>query len=393
MNNKIKLGILTSHPIQYQVPLFRELAKSYELKVYYMQDVTPEQQANAGFGVKFQWDIDLYSGYDWEYLENKSSNPGVNKFWGCNTPSISSKIKSENFNVFLVTGWYLYSYIQGILACRRYKVPLLVRGDSQLITKRSSLKKIIKKYGYRLFMKLFSGFLIVGQRAKEYFKYYGVDERKMFSVPHFIDNDFFSKKSIMSSEEISKMKEGLELNNDEKILLFVGKFIPKKRPLDILYAIKILHEKGINCTGLYVGAGELENEIKELASTLEIKIKIVGFKNQSELPKYYAISDLLVLPSDAGETWGLVANEALACGLRIVVSDETGCSPDLINAGITGKIYRAGDTIGLATAIEKLIKTNVDTNVKKKIADKISEYSLERAVIGINQAIKYVVKS
>lgn len=393
MNQKIKVGILTSHPIQYQVPLFRELAKSYDLIVYYMQDVTPQQQADAGFGVKFIWDVDLYSGYNYEYLENKSSSPDVNSFFGCNTPSVFKKVKQEKFDVFIVMGWYLFSYLQGILACRINNIPLLVRGDSQLATQRSIIKRIIKYLPYRILISQFAGFLIVGKKAREYFEHYGANTIKMFSVPHFIDNDFFKRLSYLTFNELEDIKRKEEISLNHKVLLFVGKFISKKRPLDLIYAAKSLNDKGILATCLFVGSGELEKKIQLLATELNVTIKLAGFKNQTELPKYYAISDLLILPSDSGETWGLVANEALACGKRIVVSDQSGCSSDLIIESVTGSVFKTGEIDELASSIERLLHIEVDDFIIKSIERIIIEYSLASAIEGINKAIEYVTEN
>ena len=81
-----------------------------------------------------------------------------------------------------------------------------------------------------------------------------------------------------------------------------------------------------------------------------------GFLNQSQLGEAYAIADCLVLPSDWGETWGLVVNEAMATGLPCVVSDRVGCGPDLVVPGVTGDVVPFGDVPALSAALQKLRK-------------------------------------
>ncbi len=86
-------------------------------------------------------------------------------------------------------------------------------------------------------------------------------------------------------------------------------------------------------------------------------LHVAGFQNQTELPAWYAAADVLVLPSDGGETWGLVVNEALACGTPAVVSDAVGCAPDLAldrDPGRTGAVFAVGDPAALADAVERL---------------------------------------
>src|SRR5690242_5234928 len=89
--SELKLGALVTHPVQYQSPLFRELAKRCDLTVYYAHRPTAEEQG-AGFGLAFQWDIDLTSGYEHVWLENVAERPNVTNYSGCDTPEISGII-------------------------------------------------------------------------------------------------------------------------------------------------------------------------------------------------------------------------------------------------------------------------------------------------------------
>src|SRR3954471_4092901 len=102
-----RLGVLASHPIQYQAPLFRELAKRLDLKVFFAHRQTAQQQAEAGFGTAFDWDVDLLSGYAHMFLENRAPRPGVGRFLGCDTPEVANRIATGRFDAFLVTGWNL----------------------------------------------------------------------------------------------------------------------------------------------------------------------------------------------------------------------------------------------------------------------------------------------
>ncbi|MFI4999602.1 MAG: glycosyltransferase family 1 protein, partial [Reyranellales bacterium] len=88
----LRIGFLVSHPIQYYTPIFRELAKRCELTVLFAHRQTPEQQAGAGFGVAFEWDIDLLSGYRSRFLTNVARNPSTDRFFGCDTPDVTAEI-------------------------------------------------------------------------------------------------------------------------------------------------------------------------------------------------------------------------------------------------------------------------------------------------------------
>src|SRR5262245_43190287 len=102
-----RLAIVASHPVQYYAPLFRALAQRLDLKVFYAHRATQGDQASAGFGVEFDWDVDLHSGYDNVFLRNVASQPGLDHFSGCDTPGIGELLSQGKFNAVLVQGWHL----------------------------------------------------------------------------------------------------------------------------------------------------------------------------------------------------------------------------------------------------------------------------------------------
>ena len=147
-----RLGVLATHPIQYQAPLYRALAERVDLQVYFAHRQTPEGQAKAGFGVAFEWDVPLLDGYEHRFLENRAAEPDVSTFRGCNTPEIGRIIAEERFDAFLVNGWYTKSFWQAMAACWRTGTPLMVRGDSHLGTPRKTWFRMVKEGAYRLFI-------------------------------------------------------------------------------------------------------------------------------------------------------------------------------------------------------------------------------------------------
>src|SRR4051812_47601937 len=169
----MRLAIIASHPIQYSAPLFRALARCFELKVFYAHRATPADQARAGFGVGFDWDIDLFSGYEHAFLRNVAATPGLHHFWGCDTPDIGNELRRGQFDVVLTQGWHLKSYAQAILAAKVSQLPVLVRGDSQLETPRSSLKRFVKAAAFPKLLRAFNAALYVGRRSKAYWTHYG----------------------------------------------------------------------------------------------------------------------------------------------------------------------------------------------------------------------------
>jgi glycosyltransferase involved in cell wall biosynthesis len=170
------------------------------------------------------------------------------------------------------------------------------------------------------------------------------------------------------------------------MVLFVGRFVSFKRPLDLVRALAILKGEGLPVRGVFVGNGDLYESIQSLGTSAGVPLTMAGFRNQNELPAIYAAADVLVLPSSGEETWGLVVNEAMACGTPAVVSDAVGCVEDLIDPGETGERYPFGDVGRLAESIRATVAENPGERVKRALERKMSNYSLDMAVEGILRA-------
>lgn len=387
---EMRLGILTSHPIQYQVPWFRALARELDVHVYFAHRQSAAEQAAAGYGVAFEWDIDLLEGYEHTFLRNVSAEPNVYSLAGCDTPEIADIVRASHFDAFLLTGWYLKSYLQALRACKRADIPLLVRADSHLGTPRSRLKRIIKPLGYRLLLGAFDACLYVGARSREYFAHYGVPPERLFHAPHFVDNAWFAARAADARLRREEVRRENGLSRTAAVGLFVGRLIESKRPFDFLRAVaKVSPERPVHLA--FVGAGPLESQIVSSARELGVDARVLGFRNQSELPAIYAACDFLLLGSE--ETWGLVVNEAMACGLPAIVSATAGCAPDLIDEGETGYTYPIGDVAALAAAIEALLPRLGSDQVSQALITKLRTYSCERGVEGTLEAVSWVTRS
>jgi hypothetical protein len=233
----MRLGILTSHPIQYQAPWFRELARQVDLKVYFAHRQSAAEQGKAGFGVAFDWDVDLLSGYAHSFLNNISLAPGTGAFAGCDTPEIADIIAHGKFAAFIVTGWYLKSYRQAMAGGRRAGVPVLVRGDSQLRTQRSWLQRLGMEFKQRALLRQFDGFLTVGRRNREYLEHFGARPERIFFAPHFVDNEWFAAGAAAARGRRAELRSSWNAGPRTFVALFAGKFMREKRPQDLMEAV------------------------------------------------------------------------------------------------------------------------------------------------------------
>lgn len=376
----LRLGILTSHPIQYQAPLFRALASQCDLTVYFAQRQTPQAQAAAGFGVNFDWDVDLLAGYSHEFLRNVAAKPDTGSFFGCDTPAVADEIDRGGFDAFIIMGWHLKCFWQAVRACHRHRVPVMVRGDSHLSTQRSLIKKGVKSLVYPSLLRQFDGCLYVGTRNLEYLQYYDVPSERLFFAPHCVDTNAFAASAALVDRESVRANWGL--TRGASALLFVGKMIPGKRVTDLIEAAGHLRTLGHKAFVVLAGDGPQRNELETQSRGLNVPAVFLGFRNQTELAAIYRAADVLVLPSSS-ETWGLVVNEALACGTPCVVSEECGCATDMVLQGKTGITFKSGDVAGLTNSLLRALKIPRDS---RAIADHCARYSISATAQGIASA-------
>jgi glycosyltransferase involved in cell wall biosynthesis len=208
----------------------------------------------------------------------------------------------------------------------------MVRGDSQLATPRSRLKTAVKAVAYPLLLRLFDAALYVGQRSRAYYAHYGYPADRLFFSPHCVDTAWFAARATEAARH--RLRAQCRIAPGATVLLFAGRLLPFKRPVDLILAAGHCRQRGINADVMVAGSGALEPDLKAAAASHGVPLHFLGFRNQTGMPAAYAAADCLALPSDGRESWGLVANEALACSRPIVVSSACGCAPDLASDGI-----------------------------------------------------------
>src|ERR1017187_4008422 len=386
----MRLAILSTHPIQYHSAWFRALAACPELdlRVYYCHRATPLEQAGAGFGVEFDWDVPLLDGYSYSFLKNVADSPGHGRFSGFDTPEIKGIIQRHECDAMLVNGWHYKSAWQAIWACWKSKVKVMVRGDSHLHTPRGIAKRAVKSFTYRRFIPRFDACLAAGQWSREYFLHYGARPERIFLVPHAIDNRSFQTEAECLESRRPELRRENHLDESAIVFVFAAKFIPKKRPMDFVYAIERAARRNPRIQGLMVGDGLLRARCEDLVRERSAPIRFIGFLNQSQITKAYVASDALVLPSDGGETWGLVVNEAMACARPCIVSDRVGCGPDLVIPQETGAIFPLGDVNALANSMRELAG-NPERMISMGLEarSRLRNYSVKEAVDGIIQSL------
>jgi glycosyltransferase involved in cell wall biosynthesis len=175
-----------------------------------------------------------------------------------------------------------------------------------------------------------------------------VPPQRLYPCPHAIDVGRFAEPAAQREEEAARWRSELGIAADRKVLLYAGKFEPKKRPAELMRAFARLPDPSLVL--VMAGSGALQGEIDAIAAGDPARFRILPFQNQSRMPVVYRLGDIFVLPSGYGESWGLAVNEALACGRPIIVSDRVGCAADVVDTSC-GRIFRADDWSEFGTTV------------------------------------------
>lgn len=384
----MRVAIITTHPIQYNAPFFEELSKrgNIEFKVFYSWgESVLKNKFDVGFGKVVEWDIPLLKGYDYEFLENIAEEKGSHHFSGIDNPHIITTLKNYQPNAIIVFGWAFKSHFKAM----RYfkgKVPVFMRGDSTLFVNAGFVKRTTRKIVLNFVYRYVDYALYVGKNSYDYFKYVGLKDQQLFHAPHVVDNCRFRLSSPERDKQVRNYKNMLNIQDDDLVFLFAGKFEDYKNPLLLIQAFEALHFDNKSHLVL-VGNGRLESAMKSYPNLKNIHF--LDFQNQTSMPAVYAMCDVFVLPSHSAsqsETWGLALNEAMATGKALLASDQCGGAVDLIQPGVNGYIFKSNDLADLKRKLLLLqsrkeeIKTMGEQSLKiienfsiKKLCDKVEE--------------------
>ena len=391
-----RLAYFVSHPIQYQVPLLRLIAADpgIRLKVIFYSDLSLRASYDRGFGRTIQWDTPLTGGYDFQVLSRWKQGAMTGQ---ADRPSLPAKavgqaLDQEEFDAVWVHGWGHVCSWQAMLAAHRRGLPLLMRGEShQLAPPAPHLRRWLKRRVLSGLFRRISAFLTIGTLNREFYLAHGVPAERLFDVPYSVDNAEFQRRSdAVTDDDLATVRRQLDLDPARPVILFTAKLLDVKNPLGLLAAYRLLGS-GSDGTAepepylLYVGEGARRTELERgIAATGWKSIRLLGFRNQSELPALYRLSDVFVLPSLV-EPWGLVVNEAMNAGCAVVISDRVGCAPDLVEDGVNGKVYPANDARALADALRwGLANARSAGEASRR---KIDHWSYREDLAGLKQAL------
>jgi glycosyltransferase involved in cell wall biosynthesis len=399
---KVRLAYFVSHPIQYQAPLLRRIAlePDVDLTVLFGSDFSVRGYKDRGFGVEVAWDTPLLDGYRSEFLRPLRDTGEVSP-----TTPISRGIfrrlqkgdGSPAFDALWVHGYASINSLQAILSANALGIPVLLRAESWLADRvRSPWKLVLKKTFLRLLGKGIAAVLPIGRVNAEYWTHYFGTSVPQFLMPYAVNNEYFAGLAAAAIPREQELRAELGLSAERPVILFASKLQQRKHADHLLEAYSRFIADRTPQERPYlvvVGDGEQRAHLEAQAQQLRLEdVRFAGFRNQSELPRFFQLADVFVLPS-RHEPWGLIVNEAMASGCPVIVSTDVGCHADLITDGVEGCVFPVGDIRALTQALRQVFSfPRSAAKMGEAAGRRISTWTYEEDVQGLRWALAAVTR-
>jgi glycosyltransferase involved in cell wall biosynthesis len=397
----VRMAYLVSHPIQYQAPLLRRIAQEpdIDLTVFFGSDFSVRGYQDAGFGVGVKWDVPLLDGYKHEFLPKLRDRGDVSVASPLNR-GIASRLRGRSgdpaFDVLWVHGYATVNAMHGILAAKALGIPVLLRAESWLRDRgRSGVKLALKNVFFEGLKMLVDGVLPIGTLNAEYWRHYFGEDVPQFLMPYAVDNSYFAQRAREAQAGRAALQAELGLDPARPVVLFASKLQGRKHCDHLIEAYAQLSRVPGDEPLPYlviVGDGEERAALeRQAAATGFASVRFCGFRNQSELPRFFDLATVFVLPS-RHEPWGLIVNEVMNAARPVIVSDDVGCGPDLIEDEVNGCIVPVGDVGALESALRRILETpGAAEAMGQRAFERIQKWGFEEDIQGLRRALAAVV--
>ncbi len=378
---KPRLAIVITHPIQYYTPLYQRIAERgmIELRVFYLSDVGARKHFDRDFGREVAWDIPLLDGYSYKVLQ-----PGLLitalGFWERYDAQLIPMLEEFSPDWLLVHGYASRMNWSAWKWSRKQGVKILYTSDSNIRDPKSFIFKPFKEILLRYFFRGIDTFFSPSEANTEYLIKFGVERESIKRLPFAISVQRFQKNALLP---------GRERPYD---FIWAGKFVAIKRLQDFLMALPIVANAAKRpVKACVVGDGPLRSTIKRMANRLppQCCVDFFGFINQNDMPGVLQKAHTLVFTSER-EAYGIVATEAAAAGLALIVADNIGCVGQTVLArpDVNALTFRAGDVAGLAQVMHYLLVNPLKLECMQVASKRVAnEHDIDNAVSVIEKVV------
>lgn len=341
---KRRLLILTEIISPYRIPVFNALAEDESIDLHAI--FLAETDAGLRQWRVYKEDIS----FSYEVLPSLRFRAGKHSLllnWGLRARLI--KFAPESI---ICGGYNYFASWEALSWARRNGVDFVLWSESNSQDARRHLAWVESLKS--CFLARCKRFVVPGKASFSYLQSLGVAPESIVMAPDAVDNDAFAARStaVRASADEFRAKHRLP----QRFLLFVGRLVPEKGVFDLLDAYGKLAEDIRSQVALVLaGDGSSKAELEQKAIRINPgRVCFPGFIHREDLAGFYGLAEALVLPTHS-DPWGLVVNEAMACGLAVVVSSVAGCARDLVEDGWNGYVVEPRDPHMLRSAVESLL--------------------------------------
>ena len=375
-----RLVVLTEIIAPYRIPVFNALAAEpgVDLHVIFLAETDP---------VLRQWLV-YTDEIRFSYQVLSSRRLRLGDLHVLINSGVSRALRKSLPDAVICGGYNYPAFWDAVMWAGRQQVPVALWTESHAHDRRRNRRLV--EAAKRNYLGRCDAFLVPGTASREYLHAYGVQDDLIFTAPDAVDNHFFSRAAANARADSAagRRPHGLP----ERYFLFVGRLVPEKGVFDLLEAYGTLTQDLRDTIGLiFVGDGAARTQLMGRASSMSSSIQFAGFAQREQLAQYYALADALVFPTHT-DPWGLVVNEAMACGLPVIASSVAGCTRDLVKDGWNGRVVRPGDVRALAGAMQSLASKELSAKMGQNSYQRIQGYSPEACAAGFAQALRAMEK-
>jgi glycosyltransferase involved in cell wall biosynthesis len=345
--NKRRLLILSEIISPYRIPVFNALARhrALDLHVVFLAETDPQLRQWRIYRQEIQFSHEVLP--SWR-LRVASQNILLN--WG-----VAASLSKFAPDSIICGGYNYYASWEALSWARRRHATFVLWSESNIQDARRGrtwTKKLKSNFLARC-----DGFVVPGKSARDYLLAQGMNADRIATAPNAVDNAWFAAQAETIRARASEFRRNLGL--PERYILFVGRLVEAKGVFDLLDAYGRLEDSIRSEVGLvFAGDGDCRAALEYTAAALRPgKIIFMGFTHREDLAGFYALAEALFLPTHS-DPWGLVVNEAMACGLPVVVTSVAGCAADLVEDGWNGYVVPPANPEALTIAMERLVRRN-----------------------------------
>lgn len=332
----------------------------------------------------------LLQGYHHLFLKNLARDSRAGFFSRIN-PGIVLHMLRKRTDVLLIHGYETFTAWFALLAAKFLGVKVLWRGEVVPKEEGRTLKSRLKRLGLRFFFRQCDALFFSCSGNKAFLQAYNVAEHKLFPIPCAVDNEFFLTEFEKLKPERNSIRSSLGIADDDFVILFCARFTARKRPMDLISALKQLNQEKI--VALFVGDGPEKANLMKAAQDHGVRAIFVGYRNVSEVSRYYAIADVATVISSYDPS-PKAMNEAMNFSLPILATKVVGTAEDLIKPHRNGFVLNVGDVDGLAQAIRFLVEHPEEAHAMGRESQAIvAEWSYKKDVDGILGAVTYSINA